>query len=105
MKRRKRRTLSRFCVLIALSVFCLTTIPSVTCAETEVITDDPLEGLGATNDEVFSPPGLTGDWGGLRTDLAKQGVEFSIDLTSTMQSVMVYWHSTSPRLVEAGKNG
>jgi porin len=87
MNRRKRGKLSSFCVLIVLSVFYLTTIPSLTCAGTEEITDGPFDGVGAT-DEVFSPPGLTGDWGGLRSDLAERGVEFSIDLTSTMQSVM-----------------
>jgi len=73
--------------LIMLSVFLFMTIPSVSWADTDEILDGPIEGGGAT-DEVFSPPGLTGDWGGGRTWLKDRGVEFSIDFTNTVQSVM-----------------
>jgi porin len=53
----------------------------------EEIAGGPLEAVGAT-DEVFSPPGITGDWRGARTWLAERGVELSADLTQTLQGVM-----------------
>ena len=58
--------------------FCL--VAFVSRADTDEILDGSFEGLGAT-DEVFSPPGLTGDWGGQRTWLSEHGLEFSADLT------------------------
>jgi porin len=33
--------------------------------------------------DIWSRPRLTGDWGGLRDDLAKMGVVFDIDLLGT----------------------
>jgi len=65
--------------------FCL--VAFVSRADTDEIPDGPMEGLGAT-DEVFSPPGLTGDWGGQRTWLSEHGLEFSADITNTLQGVM-----------------
>lgn len=52
--------------LIMLSVLLVITTPFVSWAATDEIMDGPIEGVGAT-DEVFSQPGLTGDWGGGRT--------------------------------------
>ncbi len=68
-------------------VLCFCLVAFVSRADTDEILDGPLEGLGAT-DEVFSPPGLTGDWGGRRTWLSEHGLEFSADLTNTLQGVM-----------------
>ena len=64
---------------------CLTSI--VAWASSPEIEDGPIEAVGAT-DEVFSPQGLTGDWGGRRTWLAARGLEISLDLTNTMQGVL-----------------
>ena len=83
----KYKGFQRLYGLILLSVFLFTAIPFLSWADTDEILDGPFEGTGAT-DEVFSPPGLTGDWGGRRTWLAERGVEFSIDFTNTVQSVM-----------------
>ncbi len=68
-------------------VLCFCLVAVVSRADTDEIPDGPLEGLGAT-DKVFSPPGLTGDWGGQRTWLSEHGLEFSADLTNTLQGVM-----------------
>jgi len=68
-------------------VLCFCLVAVVSRADTDEILDGPLEGLGAT-DEVFSLPGLTGDWGGRRTWLSEHGLEFSADLTNTLQGVM-----------------
>ena len=38
--------------------------------------------------DIWSRPRLTGDWGGLRDDLAKMGVEFDINLLATPQDVV-----------------
>ena len=38
--------------------------------------------------DIWSRPRLTGDWGGLRDDLAKRGVVFDIDLLGTPQDVV-----------------
>jgi len=83
----KSKGLIRLSGLIMLSVFLFTATPFVSWADTDEILDGPFEGTGAT-DEAFSPPGLTGDWGGGRTWLSDRGVEFSIDFTNTVQSVM-----------------
>jgi len=56
--------------------------------DADEIQEGPFEGAGVTTEEVFSPPGLTGDWGGRRTWLAERGVKFSISTTNIMQSVM-----------------
>ena len=37
--------------------------------------------------DIFSRPRLTGDWGGLRDDLAKKGIVFDVDLLATPQVV------------------
>ncbi len=68
-------------------VLCFCLVAFVSRADSDEILDGPLEGLGAT-DEVFSPPGLTGDWGGQRTWLSEHGLELSADLTNTLQGVM-----------------
>ncbi|MBW2629931.1 MAG: hypothetical protein JRE45_20290 [Deltaproteobacteria bacterium] len=73
--------------MIALSISLMFGVASVSRADTDEILDGPLEGLGAT-DEVFSPPGLTGDWGGRRTSLSEHGLAFSADITNTLQGVM-----------------
>ena len=83
----KSKGLIRLSGLIMLSIFLFTATPFISWADTDEILDGSIEGLGATN-EVFSKPGLTGDWGGRRTSLAERGVEFSIDFTNTVQSVM-----------------
>jgi porin len=70
-----------------LSVFLFTATPFLSWADTEEILDGPIEGTGAT-DDVFSPQGLTGDWGGGRTRLSDRGIEFSIDFTNNLQSVI-----------------
>jgi porin len=38
--------------------------------------------------DIWSRPRFTGDWGGLRDDLAKKGVVFDIDLLATPQAVV-----------------
>ncbi|MBW2389193.1 MAG: carbohydrate porin [Deltaproteobacteria bacterium] len=68
-------------------ILCFCLVAFISRADTDEIPDGPLEGLGAT-DEVFSPPGLSGDWGGQRTWLSERGLEFSADLTNTLQGVM-----------------
>ncbi|MBW2597614.1 MAG: hypothetical protein JRC55_02880 [Deltaproteobacteria bacterium] len=83
----KSKGLIRLSGLIMLSILLFTATPFISWADTDEILDDPIEGLGATT-EVFSKPGLTGDWGGRRTSLAERGVEFSIDFTNTVQSVI-----------------
>lgn len=72
--------ISAMLLVMAMPFFCWAEDP-------EEVTDGPFEAVGAV-DEVFSPPGITGDWGGLRTRMAEQGVEFSADVTNTFQSVM-----------------
>jgi porin len=44
--------------------------------------------------DIWSRPRLTGDWGGLRDDLAKMGVVFDIDLLTTPQAVVSGGRST-----------
>jgi porin len=44
--------------------------------------------------DIWSRPRLTGDWGGLRDDLAKMGVVFDIDLLGTPQAVVSGGRST-----------
>ena len=56
-------------------------------AEEDEFVEGPFEGSSAS-DEIFSPPGITGDWGGARTWLSDHGVELSVDLTQGVQSVM-----------------
>ncbi len=51
--------------LLGAVALCLSLVPFVSRAGTDEIADGAIEGLGAT-DEVFSPPGVTGDWGGGR---------------------------------------
>jgi len=48
---------------------------------------------------VFSPPGLTGDWGGQRTWLSEHGLVFSADLTNTLQGVMAGGFDKAARYV------
>jgi porin len=38
--------------------------------------------------DIWSRPRLTGDWGGLRDDLARKGVVFDVDLLTTPQNVL-----------------
>jgi len=40
------------------------------------------------NGDFWSRPGLTGDWGGLRNQLAEKGVTFEADFGSILQSVV-----------------
>jgi porin len=56
-------------------------------SQADEILDGPFEGASAT-DEVFSPEGITGDWGGYRAWLSGHGLELSADLTTTLQGVM-----------------
>ena len=56
-------------------------------SQADEILDGPFEGAADT-DEVFSPEGITGDWGGYRTWLSDHGLELSADLTTTLQGVM-----------------
>jgi porin len=44
--------------------------------------------------DIWSRPRFTGDWGGLRDDLAKKGVVFDIDLLATPQDVVSGGRST-----------
>ena len=44
--------------------------------------------------DVWSRPRLTGDWGGIRDDLAKMGVVFDVDLLGTPQDVVSGGRST-----------
>lgn len=44
--------------------------------------------------DIWSRPRLTGDWGGLRDDLAKMGVVFDVDLLLTPQDVVSGGRST-----------
>jgi porin len=44
--------------------------------------------------DIWSRPRLTGDWGGLRDDLAKMGLIFDIDLLTTPQDVVSGGRST-----------
>jgi porin len=44
--------------------------------------------------DIWSRPRLTGDWGGLRDDLAKMGVVLDIDLLGTPQAVVSGGRST-----------
>ena len=44
--------------------------------------------------EILSRPRLTGDWGGLRDDLAKKGVVLDVDLLATPQAVASGGRST-----------
>jgi porin len=37
--------------------------------------------------DVWSRPGLTGDWGGLRNTLAKKGVNLDVDLVHSLQGL------------------
>jgi porin len=67
--------------------FCALLIPFMSCAFAEEFHDGPFESPSAI-DEVFNAPGLTGDWGGLRTQFAEQGLQFSLDFIGIVQSVM-----------------
>lgn len=53
----------------------------------EKILDGPFEGVTAV-DEVFEPPGITGDWFGARGWLVDRGIALSADLTQGVQSVL-----------------
>ena len=44
--------------------------------------------------DIWSRPRLTGDWGGLRDELAKMGVVFDVDLLGTPQDVVSGGRST-----------
>lgn len=56
-------------------------------SEEEEVVEAPFEGSGST-DDVFSPPGVTEDWGGARSWLYDRGVELSADATQGVQDVM-----------------
>ena len=82
-----------------LVVLLLTVMPFFCRAEDpDEVIDGPFDGVTAV-DEVFSPPGLTGDWGGFRTQLAKRGMEFSADVTNIFQSVMHGGYDETSRYV------
>ena len=80
-------TLAHSCAVIATILLCVFLTPFISWASTEKILEGPFEGVGAT-EEVFSPPGITGDWGGRRKWLADRGIDFSVDITNTVQGVM-----------------
>src|SRR5277367_5459741 len=44
--------------------------------------------------DIWSRPRLTGDWGGLRDDLAKMGIVLDVDLLATPQDVVSGGRST-----------
>lgn len=84
--------------LILLSLFMITATPCLSWEDTEEILDGPFEGVGVTEEEL-APPALFGDWDGRRTWLADRGVKFSVDITSTMQSVMSGGYDETTRLL------
>jgi porin len=47
--------------------------------------------------DFWSRPALTGDWGGLRTQLAEKGVTFEVDFGSIVQGVVDGGHDTTTR--------
>jgi porin len=53
------------------------------CARAQLV-DVP----GTWGGDIWSRPRFTGDWGGLRDDLAKEGVVFDVDLLMTPQAVV-----------------
>src|SRR5262249_39746281 len=64
--------------------------------------------------DLFSRPRLTGDWGGIRDEMAKRGVFFDVDYLQILQGVQTggrkndvsYWGETSYTLtVDSGKLG
>ena len=77
----------RHCAWLAAVVCWVSITPIVAWASSDEIEDGPVEAVGAT-DQVFSAPGVTGDWGGRRTWLADRGLQISVDLTNTMQGVL-----------------
>jgi hypothetical protein len=73
----------RHCAWLAAVVCWVSITPIVAWASSDEIEDGPVEAVGATG-QVFSAPGVTGDWGGRRTWLADRGLQISVDLTNTM---------------------
>ncbi len=61
-------------------------------ADTDKAADTPEEGSFVPfvdySGGLWARPALTGDWGGLRTDLINKGVRFNIDLTQMYQGVV-----------------
>ena len=48
----------------------------------DIARTQPYEAPETWGGDIWSRPRLTGDWGGLRDDLAKMGVVFDVDLQS-----------------------
>jgi porin len=54
----------------------------------------PYETPDTWGGDIWSRPRLTGDWGGLRDELAKRGIVFDVDLLTTPQDVVSGGRST-----------
>src|SRR5277367_607224 len=54
----------------------------------------PYETPDTWGGDILSRPRLTGDWGGLRDDLAKMGIVLDVDLLATPQDVVSGGRST-----------
>jgi len=74
----------------------------------------PVEMPATWGGDIWSRPRLTGNWGGLRDDLGKQGVVFDVDLLATPQAVVSggkdqgsnFWNNVDYTLnVDTGKAG
>jgi porin len=78
------RWLRRGVLLLALSLslFARSEEPATPSPEKAVVPLAPLSG------DFWSRPVLTGDWGGLRSDLANKGIQFDLGWTQTVQSIV-----------------
>jgi porin len=74
----------------------------------------PVEVPATWGGDIWSRPRLTGNWGGLRDDLGKQGVVFDVDLLATPQAVVSggkdqgsnFWNNVDYTLnLDTGKAG
>jgi porin len=57
------------------------------CALASVAAAQPIEEPKTYAGDIWSRPRLTGDWGGLRDELATRGIRFDVDLLLTPQGV------------------
>jgi porin len=84
---RKHRVLALLALLMTVSFVAASDAdPSSVDGEEELL-EGPFEGVVPT-DTGYEAPGISGDWGGARTWLSDNGVEFSWDLTQSYQGVL-----------------
>jgi porin len=83
-RRRPRATLGGWIFLVGLG---LLVAPDLARAQ-------PYETPDTWGGDILTRPRLTGDWGGLRDDLAKMGIVLDVDLLATPQDVASGGRST-----------